>query len=63
MTEIEKLLKTEGKNVEFKLERPQKDVTFLKTVVAFANCQGGRFVFGIRNEDHAIIGMDDEIIE
>ena len=62
MTEIEKLLKTEGKNVEFKLERPQKDVTFLKTVVAFANCQGGRFVFGIRNEDHAIIGMDDETL-
>ncbi|MBR5077909.1 MAG: putative DNA binding domain-containing protein [Victivallales bacterium] len=62
MTEIEKLLKTEGKNVEFKLERPQKDVTFLKTVVAFANCQGGRFVFGIRNEDHAIIGMEDETL-
>ncbi len=56
------IVKSEGKNVEFKLELPQKDVTFLKTAVAFANCQGGRFVFGIRNEDHAVIGMDDDTL-
>ena len=60
--DIEDIIKSEGRNVEFKLELPQKDVTFLKTAVAFANCQGGRFVFGIRNEDHAVIGMDDDTL-
>ena len=60
--DIGDIIKTEGKNVEFKLELPQKDVTFLKTAVAFANCQGGRFVFGIRNENHAVIGMNDETL-
>ena len=59
---FEKIITTEGKNVEFKLELPQRDVTFLKTAVAFANCQGGKFVFGIRNEDHAVVGMNDETL-
>jgi len=59
---LEELLKTEGRDVEFKLEMPQKDIAFLKTTVAFANCRGGRFVFGIRNEDHAVIGMNDETL-
>ena len=59
---FEKIITTEGKNVEFKLELPQRDVTFLKTAVAFANCQGGRFVFGIRNEDHAVVGMNEETL-
>ena len=59
---IDDLISTEGNNVEFKLEMPQKDIGFLKTVVAFANGQGGKVVFGIRNEDHAIIGMDEETL-
>ena len=54
------MLKSEGRNVEFKLELPQKDLGFLKTAVAFANCQGGSFVFGVRNEDHAVVGTDDD---
>ena len=62
MTDIESLLKSEGRNVEFKLELPQKDLGFLKTAVAFANCQGGSFVFGVRNEDHAVVGMDDDTL-
>ena len=59
---IEELINTEGDNIEFKLDLPQKDIGFLKTVVAFSNGQGGKIVFGIRNEDHVIIGMDDETL-
>ena len=59
---IEELISREGSNIEFKLELPQKDIAFLKTVVAFSNGQGGMVVFGVRNEDHAIIGMDDETL-
>ena len=59
---IEELINAEGDNIEFKLDLPQKDIGFLKTVVAFSNGQGGKIVFGIRNEDHVIIGMDDETL-
>lgn len=59
---LEELLKTEGRDIEFKLEMPLKDIAFLKMAVAFANCHGGRFVFGIRNEDHAVIGINDETL-
>ena len=34
---IEELIKTEGREVEFKLEMPQKDISFLKTTVAFVS--------------------------
>ncbi len=59
---IEELISTEGDNIEFKLELPEKDIGFLKTVVAFSNGQGGIIVFGIRDEDHAVIGMSDETL-
>ena len=59
---IDELIKSEGDNIEFKLELPRKDIGFLKTVVAFSNGLGGRIVFGIRNEDHTVIGMDDETL-
>ncbi len=59
---IEELINAEGDNIEFKLDLPQKDIGFLKTAVAFSNGQGGKIVFGIRNEDHVIIGMDDETL-
>ena len=60
--DIDSLFRTEVKNVESKLELPRKDTAFLKTAVAFANCQGGTFIFGIRNDDHAVVGMDDETL-
>lgn len=59
---IDELIKSEGDNIEFKLELPKKDIGFPKTVVAFSNGLGGRIVFGIRNEDHDVIGMDDETL-
>lgn len=59
---INELLKTEGRNVEFKVDLPKRKETFLKTVVAFANCQGGFFVFGVSDVEHAVIGMNDETL-
>jgi len=50
----------ESEQLEFK-ESPNKDsVRWLKTVVAFANCRGGRIVFGISN-DHRIIGVHGDV--
>ena len=39
---IEEILAGESKNVEFKVQRPDKSMKYMKTVVAFANGKGGR---------------------
>ena len=59
---IDEQFHSEGNNIEFKLELPHKDLGFLKTVVAFANGLGGKIVFGICNDNHAVIGMDDDTL-
>ena len=42
---IEEILAGESKNVEFKVQRPDKSMKYMKTVVAFANGKGGRIKF------------------
>lgn len=57
---IEKDIETgETDVVEFKRELPSKDKKVMKTVVAFANCRGGRIIFGVDNETHDILGVAD----
>ena len=46
----------ESKSLEFKLNASSK--TFLKTVSAFSNYDGGRIIFGI-DDDGNIKGVDD----
>lgn len=50
----------ESEVVEFKRELPSKDKKVMKTVVAFANCRGGRIIFGVDNATHAILGVDED---
>ena len=44
---IEEILAGESKNVEFKVQRPDKSIKYMKTVVAVANGKGGQIIFGI----------------
>lgn len=37
---IEEILAGESKNVEFKVQRPDKSIKYMKTVFAFANGSG-----------------------
>lgn len=46
--------------LEFKRELPAKDKKVMKTVVAFANCQGGRIIFGVDDHTHEVLGVDGE---
>jgi hypothetical protein len=47
-------------NVEFKQQLPGSDPRkVMKTVAAFANGVGGNLVFGIEDEDNAIVGLGD----
>lgn len=50
----------ESEVVEFKRELPSKDKKVMKTVVAFANCRGGRVIFGVDDESRAILGVADD---
>ena len=50
----EEILAGESKIVEFKVERPEKSIKYMKSVVAFANGKGGRIVFGIDDETREI---------
>ncbi|MBR5889227.1 MAG: ATP-binding protein [Akkermansia sp.] len=49
----------ESEVLEFKRELPSKDKKVMKTVVAFANCQGGRIIFGVDDKTHEVLGVSE----
>jgi len=52
----------EGKILEFK-ENSTSSHNIIKTIVAFANTAGGTLILGVRDEDKAIIGIDNPLKE
>ncbi len=54
---IEEILAGESKNVEFKVQRPDKSIKYMKSVVAFANGKGGQIVFGIDDKTREVVGI------
>lgn len=44
---IEEIIYGESKNVEFKMILPKDSAKYIKTVIAFANTQGGQLVVGV----------------
>lgn len=52
----------ESKNVEYKESLPEKSIKYMKTVVAFSNGNGGRIIFGIKDDTHEVVGIDNENI-
>lgn len=59
---IEEILTGESQNMEFKLSRPQDGKKYTKSVVAFANGEGGRIIFGIEDKTLEIVGIPDDIL-
>ena len=57
---IEEILLGETKDIEFKEDIPPKSEIYMKTVVAFTICSGGRIVFGIENNTLRITGFNKE---
>lgn len=55
----ENLKNGEQSNVEFKLDIPEDQNKYLKTVVAFANGAGGELVFGIKNNTWEVVGFPE----
>ena len=56
------LLSGESLNIEYKEDIPAKAERWMKTVVAFANGNGGRIVFGIEDQTCRVIGFKNEDI-
>jgi len=59
---IEEILAGESKNVEFKVQRPDKSIKYMKTVVAFANGKGGQIVFGIDDKTREVVGIPEDMV-
>lgn len=57
---MDEILQGESATVEFKEQLPDKSSKYMKTVVAFANGRGGRIYFGVRDDDHAVVGVAPE---
>ncbi len=60
--DLKTLQSGETEQLEFKEKLPEKSDKYLKTIVAFANGKGGKIVFGVRDSDHAVIGVPQEHI-
>ena len=54
---IEEILKGENEKIEFK--ENAKTNAYIKTAVAFANGNGGKIVFGVKDNGE-IIGVENE---
>lgn len=59
---IEEIIRGESKNTEFKEELPKKSEKYTKTVVAYANTQGGKLIFGVVDETREVVGIDEAIL-
>ena len=49
----------EDKNIEFKREIPAKREKFLKDIIAFSNCAGGKVILGIEDGTNIVYGIGD----
>ena len=57
---IKDIMSGESKNIEFKEALPEKSIKYMKSVVAFANCSGGKILFGIEDDTCKVVGINDE---
>lgn len=59
---LEQILLGESKTIEYKELMPANSIKYLRTVVAFANGIGGKLIFGIKDDSHEVVGVDNENI-
>ena len=52
----------ESKNIEYKSFLPDKSEKYMKTIVAFANTQGGKLIVGVDDKTHQIVGVENDVL-
>ncbi len=55
---MEEIIHGESKNVEFKETLPDKSEKYMKTIIAFANTQGGQLIVGVNDVTREVTGVD-----
>ena len=55
---IEEIIYGESKNIEFKKILPKDSVKYVKTIIAFANTQGGTIIVGVDDKTREATGVD-----
>lgn len=58
MSEIK--LKEESYNLEYKLEIPKSNKTWLKSIVSFSNTAGGELIIGVEDNTLKIVGIKED---
>ena len=56
---IEDMIRGESKYIEFKEILPSNSEKYTKTIVAFANTQGGKLIIGVTDQTRKIVGVDE----
>ncbi|MBQ9889894.1 MAG: putative DNA binding domain-containing protein [Firmicutes bacterium] len=59
---IDEIIKGESKNLEFKVELPKDSSKYIKTVIAFANTQGGTIVVGVEDQTRTVVGISEDLV-
>lgn len=59
---IDTMFSGKSKNIEYKIILPDKSEKYMKTIVAFANTQGGKLIVGVDDKTHEIVGVETEIL-
>lgn len=59
---IEEIIRGESKRGEFKEMPPKHSEQYTKTVVAYANTQGGKLIFGVVDTTRKIVGIDEAVL-
>ena len=52
----------ESKNIEYKVSLPEKNEKYMKTIVAFANTQGGKLIVGVDDKTHQVVGVENDVL-
>ena len=56
------MFSSKSKNIESKVSLPDKSEKYVKTIVAFANTQGGKLIVGVDDKNHQVIGVENDIL-
>ena len=51
----ETLFSGESKNIEYKVTIPNKSEKYMKSIIAFANTQGGRLIIGVFRKKSGLV--------
>ena len=61
---IEEIICGESKNVEFKERLPKNSEKYTRTVIAYANTQGGKLIIGVEDQTGNVVGVErDDVFQ